>query len=55
MFKTFNEVLGIIDFTILEEAQIPEEILQKLELRNTAKAEKDFENADRLRDEIQSM
>jgi cysteinyl-tRNA synthetase len=29
--------------------------LQKLELRNTAKAEKDFENADRLRDEIQSM
>lgn len=53
MFKTFNQVLWIFDFQILdEEIEIPEKILKKLESRNKAKKDKDFELADKLRDEI---
>jgi cysteinyl-tRNA synthetase len=35
-----------------EDEAIPAEILEKLEARNTAKANKEFEIADKLRDEI---
>ena len=54
MFKTFDEVLGIMSFDILEKKQeeIPKEILEKLEERNIAKKEKNFELADKLRDEL---
>ncbi len=54
LYKTFNEVLAIMDFGILEEKleEIPEEILEKLDARNTAKKEKNFELADSLRDEL---
>jgi len=54
LFKTFNQVLGIFDFDILdwEKEEIPSEILEKLEERNKAKKEKNFELADKLRDEI---
>ena len=55
VFRTYNQVLWILDFSILEEILVPTEVLDKLELRNKAKEEKDFEWADRLRDEIQSM
>lgn len=55
MFKTFNQVLAIIDFDIIEEAEIPSEILDKLEVRNTAKKNKDFELADSIRDELLSL
>jgi len=53
MFKTFNEVLWIFDFKIIEDQEeIPEEISNKLETRNIAKKAKDFENADKIRDEL---
>jgi len=54
-FKTFNEVLGIIDFSLLKEEKIPKEIMEKLEHRNKAKKEKDFILADALRDEISAL
>ncbi|MDD3303003.1 MAG: hypothetical protein PHN31_05570, partial [Candidatus Gracilibacteria bacterium] len=55
MFKTFNEVLGIIDFTDNTEIEIPINILEKLEQRNNAKKEKNFMLADALRDEIDAL
>ncbi len=52
-YKTINEVLDIIDFSILgKDIEIPEKILQKLEARNNAKQEKNFELADNLRSEL---
>lgn len=55
MLKTFNEVLGIMDFSLMEKWEISKEILEKLELRNTAKKDKDFTLADSLRDELLSL
>ncbi len=53
MFETFNDVLAIVDFSIIElEEETPAEILELLEKRNQAKADKDFETADTLRDEL---
>lgn len=53
LFETYNEVLGIIDFSILNNIlEISEEIMQKFEARNEAKASKDFTTADKLRDEL---
>lgn len=54
MYKTFNQVFAIIDFSILENTDwdIPQEVLNKLEARKQAKADKDFTLADLLRDEI---
>jgi cysteinyl-tRNA synthetase len=53
MFRTFNQVLAIIDFEILNEnEEIPPEILEKLDERNKAKKEKDFIKADKIRDEL---
>jgi cysteinyl-tRNA synthetase len=53
MFKNLNEVLWIFDFEILENKEkISEEILSKLEQRNKAKQEKNFELADKIRDEL---
>ena len=55
MFKTFEEVLWIFDFSILEDNnEIPDNILSKFEERNKAKKEKDFEKADKIRDELLS-
>jgi len=43
LYKTFNEVLAIIDFDLVSQTdEIPTEILEKLESRNTAKKQKDF-------------
>ena len=56
MFKTFNEVLSIMDFDILDLNNfIPSDISSKLEKRNDAKRKKDFLLADSLRDEIESQ
>ena len=57
MFKTFNDVLWIMDFSILEslDEKIPQNILEKLEARNKAKSEKNFELADNLRNEIEEV
>ncbi len=52
--KTFNEVLWVMDFSVLEEKEekISEEILALFEERNKAKSEKDFKKADSLRDDL---
>lgn len=55
LFRTYNQVLGIIDFSILDEVEVPQDIEQKLQARNTAKNEKDFALADTLRDELLSV
>ena len=56
MYKTFDEIFAIMDFSLLEDddTEIPAEIQEKLDARNTAKSEKNFELADSLRDEIES-
>ena len=55
MFNTMNQVLWIFDFSILEEwEEISYLILKKLEERNNAKSDKNFELADKLRDELQN-
>jgi len=57
MYEQFDEVFGIIDFTVLEEKEesIPENISELLEKRNSAKSEKDFETADKIRNELQEL
>lgn len=53
MFKTFNQVLWIFDFSITENIEeIPENIMQKFNSRNQAKKDKDFQLADKIRDEL---
>jgi cysteinyl-tRNA synthetase len=55
MFKTFDEVFWIIDFTDNTEIEIPENVSEKLKLRNEAKKNKDFALADKIRDEIDAL
>jgi cysteinyl-tRNA synthetase len=54
MYKTFDSVFAIIDFSILDEGsiEISEDIQSKFEARNQAKKDKNFSEADRLRDEL---
>ncbi len=54
MLESINEVLAIIDLDLLEENEedIPAEMLARLEARNTAKAEKNYDLADSIRDEL---
>ena len=54
MLKSMNEVFAFIDLDLLQwdTEEISTELLEKLEARNTAKAEKNYELADSLRDEI---
>ncbi|MCP4522592.1 MAG: cysteine--tRNA ligase [Candidatus Gracilibacteria bacterium] len=53
MFETFNSVLGIIDFDILENSVvIADDILDLLDDRNKAKLDKNFELADSIRDTL---
>lgn len=57
MYKTFDEVLWIIDFSILDQKEeiIPQIVLDKFEARNKAKQDKDFSKADILRQEIEEL
>lgn len=55
MYKTFDSVLSILDLSILETEEIPNDIMQKFEARNTAKKAKDFSLADNLRDELLNL
>ena len=53
MFETFNQVLGIIDFSVVElDEQIDPEMMNLLNDRNQAKLNKDFELADKIRDDL---
>gem|GEM_PF-6010496 len=51
LFQTFNQVLAIFKFDF-EQTQAPLEIQTKLDARDAAKTAKDFDTADKLRDEI---
>ncbi|MCK5629676.1 MAG: cysteine--tRNA ligase [Nanoarchaeota archaeon] len=48
----FDSVLGVMQH---EKADIPAEILKKAEMREKARKEKDFANADRIRDELEKL
>lgn len=50
LIKTFDQVLAIFDFSILDSIEIPKEILKIFEERNNFKKEKNWEKADWLRD-----
>lgn len=50
MAKTFDQILAILDFSILEKQEIPEDILKIFEQRNIFKKNKDFQKADETRD-----
>lgn len=50
--KQVNQVLAI--FVFEQEDTIPQELLEKLELRKQARAEKDFASADHIRKEIET-
>ena len=53
LLSTFHEVLGILDLDADSNTDIiPDDVTQKFQARNTAKAEKDFTTADTLRDEL---
>jgi cysteinyl-tRNA synthetase len=53
MFENFNEVLGIIDFSVVElDEQIDGYMKNLLNDRNQAKISKNFELADQIRDEL---
>ncbi len=54
VLKTFDEIFWIMNFEILEEKndKIPEKILELFEKRNKNKKEKNWEEADKNRDEI---
>lgn len=55
ILKSWNEVLGILDFSLLESESLPEDI-QKLALdRYDAKIAKNWAEADRIRDELAGL
>lgn len=55
ILKSWDNVFGIIDWSLLEEEKIPEEILQLVEARTNAKQEKKFEEADEIRRKIDAL
>lgn len=52
LLHSFDEVLGLFDFSLLESTEVPAEIELLLLQRNEAKAQKNYLQADSLRDEI---
>jgi cysteinyl-tRNA synthetase len=54
MYEQLDEIFGIMDFSVLEESNdnTPVEITELFEKRQNAKIEKDFETADKIRDEL---
>jgi cysteinyl-tRNA synthetase len=55
MFKTFDSVFSLLDYSLLEEENIPENILKMFDDRNNAKKDKNFEHSDKIRDELLSL
>lgn len=52
ILKTWDSICGIMDWSLLENEKIPDEILQLAEKRTQAKREKDFQTADEIRQKI---
>lgn len=55
LMRSWDSVLGILDFSLLEGDSVPEAIEKLAEARMLAKTLKDWKEADRLRDEILSI
>lgn len=55
LFRSFDSVLGLFDFSLLEDTEIPEDIQSLLIQRNAAKQAKDYALADSLRDQITAL
>lgn len=55
LLHSFDSVLGIFDFSLLESTDIPEEIELLLMKRNEAKTQKDYPLSDSIRDQIGEM
>jgi cysteinyl-tRNA synthetase len=54
LLKSFDSVLGLFDFSRLTEVELPEEIRNLVERRDSAKASKDFALADVVRSELEA-
>ena len=56
LMRTWNEVIAIFDFDLLESTEIvPNEIIALLAERNEAKLNKNYSESDRIRDELDTM
>ncbi len=55
ILKSWDMVMGVMDWSLLESKTIPEEIQKLAEARQEAKKNKDFAQADSLRQEIESQ
>lgn len=55
ILKSWDSVFGIVDWSIFEEEEIPEEILKLVEERTNAKQAKNFIEADELRKKIDEL
>lgn len=54
--QSLNEVLGVIDMCLLDgDCDVPDDVQKLLDQRTVAKAEKRYDEADRIRDEIIDM
>ena len=54
ILKSWDMIMGLIDWSLLEDASIPEAIKQLAEDRQTAKKNKDFARADEIRAEVEA-
>lgn len=55
ILQSWDEVIGILDFSLLESEEIPEDIFELAKKRIVAKYEKNWAEADRIRDELKSL
>lgn len=55
LLRSFDSVLGLFDFSLLEDIEIPSEILLLLAQRNEAKLQKNYPLADSFRDAISAQ
>ena len=56
LMQTWNEVLAIFDFELLESNEIvPNEIIALLAERNEAKLQKNYKESDRIRDQLDTL
>lgn len=55
LLRSWDAVMGVFDWTILEEKSVPENIEKMAQERQEAKKNKDFARADELRQEIEKL
>lgn len=55
LLKSFDSVLGLFDFTRLDQESIPEDIAALVSERDLAKQNKDYARADTIREQVESL